>query len=183
MSAVSRVFAASAAALCALALAGCAADAGRPADLSARSSDPQGLISGLPASGEAVCLAATADRQPVLDLQVRRALADRGYRVLMLAPGEVPSPKRCRFLVTVTGGRTATPADLPDAIELDYFDLYTGESQRAKWRREANLNGWRRASALQVQAGAPNNPLLSVPAMDCELIVRNLVDRLFPAAK
>ena len=55
-------------------LGGCTTNVQQPADLSARSHDPRGLISGLPAAGEAVCLTAASDHSPTIDIAVRQAL-------------------------------------------------------------------------------------------------------------
>ena len=127
-------------------LGGCASDFYAPADLSARSKDPQGLISGLPAAGEAVCLTAASDHSPTIDIAVRRALRDRGYRAVMLAPDERPQPKQCRFIVAVSGEGAMMPGDPPLMVALDYRDLYTGETQRAVWKLNHSANAWRRAS-------------------------------------
>ena len=62
-------------------LGGCTTNVQQPADLSARSHDPRGLISGLPAAGEAVCLTAASDHSPTIDIAVRQALRDRGYNL------------------------------------------------------------------------------------------------------
>ena len=45
-------------------IGGCTTNVQQPSDLSARSHDPRGLISGLPAAGEAVCLTAASDHSP-----------------------------------------------------------------------------------------------------------------------
>ena len=49
-------------------LGGCTTNVQQPAELSARSHDPRGLISGLPAAGEAVCLTAASDHSPTIDI-------------------------------------------------------------------------------------------------------------------
>lgn len=74
-------------------LGGCTTNVQQPADLSARSHDPRGLISGLPAAGEAVCLTAASDHSPTIDIAVRQALRDRGYKAVMLSAQESPRPK------------------------------------------------------------------------------------------
>ena len=78
-------------------LGGCTTNVQQPADLSARSHDPRGLISGLPAAGEAVCLTAASDHSPTIDIAVRQALRDRGYKAVMLSAQESPRPKQCRL--------------------------------------------------------------------------------------
>ena len=81
-------------------LGGCTTNVQQPADLSARSHDPRGLISGLPAAGEAVCLTAASDHSPTIDIAVRQALRDRGYKAVMLSAQESPRPKQCRCFGT-----------------------------------------------------------------------------------
>lgn len=108
-------------------LGGCTTNVQQPADLSARSHDPRGLISGLPAAGEAVCLTAASDHSPTIDIAVCQALRDRGYKAVMLSAQESPRPKQCRFLVAVSGRGAMLPGDPPSMVALDYRDLYTGE--------------------------------------------------------
>lgn len=171
------------AAFAAALIAGCASQT-EPARLSARTADPDGMLSGLPARGETVCLAAASEERSSLELAVRRALADRGYRVSFLAPEEEPNPKRCRFFVTMTASRMSNPSDLPSEITLDYRDLYNGETQRANWRRDSRAAEARAA----VKSGNDvvksfESPLLTPGYADFELTVRNLVDQLFPQTR
>lgn len=167
--------------ICALAflmmLSGCASDFQRESVLDARAEDPQGLISGIPAQGEKVCLAAGSFHSTELDISVHRALRDRGYIVTFLKCYEEPNPRRCRFFVAISGSEMSTPGDLPASITLDYRDLFTGETQRSVWRRDpgTTASGWRHAS----QKASPN-ALLAGAWGDLDLITRNLVDQLFP---
>ena len=55
-------------------LGGCTTNVQQPADLSARSHDPRGLISGLPAAGEAVCLTAASDHSPTIDIAAAKTV-------------------------------------------------------------------------------------------------------------
>lgn len=128
-------------------LGGCTTNVQQPADLSACLHDPRGLISGLPAAGEAVCLTAASDHSPTIDIAVRQALRDRGYKAVMLSAQESPRPKQCRFLVAVSGRGAMLPGDPPSMVALDYRDLYTGETQRAVWKLDRAATAWRRASA------------------------------------
>ena len=167
-------------------LGGCTTNVQQPADLSARSHDPRGLISGLPAAGEAVCLTAASDHSPTIDIAVRQALRDRGYKAVMLSAQESPRPKQCRFLVAVSGRGAMLPGDPPSMAALDYRDLYTGETQRAVWKLDRAATAWRRASAdsngVPYRTDVQN--LLVTPAVgDFELILRDLVDQLFPAVR
>lgn len=161
-------------------LSGCASEFQRASVLDARAEDPQGLVSGIPAEGERVCLAAGSYHSTELDISVHRALRDRGYNVTFLKGYEEPNPRCCRFFVAISGSEMTTPGDLPAALTLDYRDLYTGETQRAVWRRDpgASLHGWHRAS----HEGSPN-ALLAGAWGDLDLITRNLVDQLFPQLK
>lgn len=160
-----------------MSLSGCTAEFQRASVLDARAEDPQGLISGIPAEGEKVCLAAGSYHSTELDISVHRALRDRGYIVTFLKSYEEPDPRRCRFFVAISGSEMSTPGDLPAAITLDYRDLFTGETQRAVWRRNpcGPLNGWHRAA----EDGAANALLAGVWG-DLDLITHNLVDQLFP---
>lgn len=158
-------------------LSGCASEFQRASVLDARAEDPQGLISGIPAEGERVCLAAGSYHSTELDISVHRALRDRGYNVTFLKGYEEPDPRRCRFFVAISGSAMSTPGDLPAAITLDYRDLFTGETQRAVWRRKpcGAPNGWHRAAE-----DGTANALLAGAWGDLDLITRNLVDQLFP---
>lgn len=170
--------------MAALLAAGCATEPAETADLAARSSDPRGLLTGLPAAGEKVCLSAASDHPSVLDISVRRALRDCGYDAVILPQGEEPKPKRCRFAVTIYAGAAPSPADLPDAVALEYRDFYTGETQRASWRKSLEPMAWRRAVAPRhVSVSAQNNLLVSSSWGDMDMIVRELVDQLFPAVQ
>lgn len=160
-------------------LCGCAGGPVLDADLSARSKDPAGLVTGLPAQGETVCIASGAGNSSEFDLALRRALHDHGYRAVFLQPAEEPDAKRCRFFLALTGARVWTPGDLPARIALDYRDLYTGETQRAVWRRTPAEQALRRQGTGEGTDGAPN-PLVSGLYGDVNLIMRHLVDQLFP---
>ena len=161
-------------------LTGCASEFQRESVLDARAEDPEGLISGIPAEGEKVCLAAGSFHSTELDISVHRALRDRGYIVTFLKGYEEPNPRRCRFLVAISGSEMSTPGDLPQSITLDYRDLFTGETQRSVWRRDPGTSaaGWRQASHK-----ASPNALLAGAWGDLDLITRNLVDQLFPALR
>lgn len=160
-------------------LCGCAGGPVLDADLSARSEDPAGLVTGLPAQGETVCLAPGTENSSEYELALRRALHDHGYRAVFLQPAEEPDAKRCRFHLVLTGARVWTPGDLPAKIALDYRDLYTGETQRALWRRTPAEQAWRRTGAGSTEDDAAN-PLVSGLYGDVNLIMRHLVDQLFP---
>ncbi len=169
-----------------LGLAGCAND---PFDarkgLSARLSDPDGLVSGLPARGEEVCLITSGRHSQSLDVVLRSALVDRGYRVVMLKPGEEPNAKVCRFAVAIHADRGANFAQLPQTLSLDYRDFYTGEAQRAGWKRpaaaaEARQGFLHAASSESNRVSGVENVFLTPSCGDPDSVIRNLVDRLFP---
>lgn len=179
------------AALGAALLAGCAAEGQRSASLAARAADPAGLVSGLPAQGEAVCLVSVGEH-PYIDLAVRRAIADRGYRVRLTAPGATIDAQACRFAVTVSAGRAPNPSELPKKISLDFRDFYTGETLRAGWTRDDAKPAYlRRTSSGAIDSSGlsssglgagrhPGNALIAGQYGDPDLIVQNLVDQLFP---
>lgn len=78
------------------------------------------------------------------------------------------------------------PGDPPSMVALDYRDLYTGETQRAVWKLDRAATAWRRVSAdsngVPYRTDVQN--LLVTPAVgDFELILRDLVDQLFPAVR
>lgn len=167
-----------AAALCALAtllsLSGCAGD---PQTFSYYSRDdalPAATASGLPEPGSTVCLASAGGYPAALDVFLRRALTDRGYRVVM----EAPRSGVCRFQVLMTARAGANPGELPQWMSLDFRDLYTGETQHADWRRsEVRPAFIRTHSALSPSDGSA---LIAGPYVDPAMIVTNLVDQLFP---
>lgn len=163
-----------------LILAGCTAAPQDPG-LQARANDPAGLVSGIPARGENVCLAAAPGLSGDVAIAVRGALSDRGYETRFLLPGEQPSAKACRFLVTVSGAALRMPGTLPRYLAVDYRDLFTGEAQRAEWTREGDGTSRPGGSAfLRPDAAAAGNPLAPGAWGNLDWIVGKLVDRLFP---
>ena len=103
--------------ICALAflmmLSGCASDFQRESVLDARAEDPQGLISGIPAQGEKVCLAAGSFHSTELDISVHRALRDRGYIVTFLKGYEEPNPPAAASLSPFRGLKCPRRATRP----------------------------------------------------------------------
>ena len=65
---------------------------------------------------------AASDHSPTIDIAVRQALRDRGYKAVMLSAQESPRPKQCRFLVAVSGRGAMLPGDPPSMVALDYRD-------------------------------------------------------------
>lgn len=165
-------------------LTGCSGAEPRRAVLDARSQDAAGLTSGMPARGEKVCLASASGRSTGLEIAVRRALADRGYGTVFLAPEEEPPAKRCRFSLAVSVTETRIPGEMPRFITLDYRDLYTSETQRAIWRRDLapGTPAWRRTAQCAHDDAAPANSLLGAWG-DVDRVVGNLVDQLFPLVR
>ena len=163
-----------------LAVSGCASD---PQTLSYYNRDaaiPVSTASGLPEKGASVCLSSTGRRFSSFEVFLRRAIADRGYRVVMLNPGETLSTdisEVCRFHVIFSAFGEANPGEMPRAITLDFRDFYTGESQHADWRRADNPPGFMRTGA---KGDAKQSPLIAGPYGDPDMIIRNLVDQLFP---
>ncbi len=166
-------------------LSGCASEGQPVGSLTAKASDPVGLVSGLPARGEAVCLVSVGEH-PYIDLAVRRAIADRGYRVRLTAPGAPIDARACRFAVTVSAGRAPNPSELPKKISLDFRDFYTGETLRAGWTRDDAKPAYLRRTASDLSSSGlgagrhAGNALIAGQYGDPDRIVQNLVDQLFP---
>lgn len=155
--------------LCALALAlagsvsGCAwrGDAPSGPDAAARVS----RLANFPEAGVEACLIPGEGYSPSLDLAVRGALDDRGFRVRLLDRGASPEAHRCRTTVTISAVSSKGFSELPERLTLDFRDAVTGEAKRAAWKCDA------------ADAG---NALTPGPFGDPERIVRDLVDQLFP---
>lgn len=147
----------------ALALAGCAwrGDAPSGPDAAARVS----RLANFPEAGVEACLIPGEGYSPSLDLAVRGALDDRGFRVRLLDRGASPEAHRCRTTVTISAVSSKGFSELPERLTLDFRDAVTGEAKRAAWKCDA------------ADAG---NALTPGPFGDPERIVRDLVDQLFP---
>ena len=158
----------------AMALSGCASDP-QHSYYERDAAIPAATASGLPEQGASVCLSSTARSASTLEVFLRRAIADRGYRVVMLNPGESAISDVCRFHVIFSTDGDVRSGELPRAITRDFRDFYTGESQHADWRRADTHPSFMRTTADQ---GA--SMLIAGPYGDPAMIIRNLVDQLFP---
>lgn len=159
-----------------LLLTGCATEL-QDAQLSARNHDPEGLVTGIPARGENVCLGAASGVSSDIDIAVRRSLTDRGYGTTFLSVGEQPSAKTCRFYVTISATALRVPGTVPRRLAIDYRDLYTGETQRAEWTRDGVEA---RSAFLRASPSSGCETFMPSAWGDVDRIVGNLVDRLFP---
>lgn len=150
---------------------------------SPKAADARGGV-GLPAEGASVCLQSDGS-QAALDVLLRSAVVDRGYRVVMTDAAASTSREACRFFLVLHASR-AKMGEMPASIALDFRDVYTGETQRAQWRRDKlAVPGYLRAAhAADDRSSAPEaggNALIAGPYGDPAMIVRSLVDQLFPA--
>lgn len=144
-----------------------------PVTLNAKASDPQGLVSGLPAAGENICLQSAGMSDAYLDLVTRTALDDHGFNVIWLNHDMDPTVT-CRFVVTLTTQMSVTHLNTPNLIVLDYQDRFTGETQRAMWRRPGTQ------TPVSGDMQHVSNLLLPRNYFEPERVIRNLVDQLFP---
>lgn len=126
--------------------------------------DPPIRTTGLPSARELVCIQ-SSDVPDVLQITMRRLLADRGLRVRMLAQNE--ECRSCRYGLTLRSGALRSSGDLPASVSLEFKDFYTGEAQRATWEKPDMVK--------------PAQGLVPYPYADPDQVVENLVDVLFPA--
>lgn len=148
-----------------------------------RSSVSEQVGTGLPAEGASVCLESDG-RNAALEVLLRSAVVDRGYRVVM-QQSSARGEDACRFFVVLRASR-ARLGEMPKSISLDFRDVYTGETQRAQWRREEAAaprylcSGHGSQGSLTGADGA-SNALIAGPYGDPAMIMRSLVDQLFPS--
>lgn len=126
-----------------------------------------------------LCLTTHGSADPALEIAVRRALADRGWDVRWYEDPREATSRTCRFMVSLSSGQARNPSELPDFIAVEYRDAYTGESDRAYWKKRSGY-GLMRAAAETLPLG--DNALLTGYYDDPERIVRGLVERLIPFA-
>lgn len=150
---------------------------------SPKTADARGGV-GLPAEGASVCLQSDGT-QAALDVLLRSAVVDRGYRVVMTDAAASTSGEACRFFLVLRASR-AKMGEMPASISLEFRDVYTGEAQRAQWRRDklavpAYMRAAYVADDRRGVSDAGSNALIAGPYGDPAMIVRSLVDQLFPA--
>ena len=110
-------------------------------------------------SYRSLCVVPAEEHSASFDLTLARMLRDRGFEPELLETGDLPSVRRCR-------GRTLRPFEAPASMSLTFLDAYTGETYHV--------------AASRAKGGARHALFADAPFSDPALMIRQLVERLFP---
>ena len=113
-----------------------------------------------------ICVISKGEHSPVFDITLMRTLRDRGFNPEFIERGQPAAAKRCRIIVTFTSGTVNIPLEAPADMALGFVDTYTGESYHV--------------SASRRKPAEPKSLFFGRPQADPSVMIRHLVDRLFP---